>query len=148
VEHERRQPEVRRPEVSWLRWAAALYALGLVVHTIDHVRRGLDAVTPQVLWLGNVSTILGVVAVLLIFTDNRYAAAFAAATGLAVGVGVVAVHLLPRWSEFSDAFPDATGTGVTPLSWTVVLIEIAGALAMGVGGTLISWQHLRRRVRA
>lgn len=59
----------------------------------------------QVLWAGNLSTALG----------------------------VAAVHLLPSWSVFSDSFGGG-GKGITAMSWSVVAVEIAGALAMGING--------------
>jgi hypothetical protein len=121
----------------WLRYAALFYATGLALHTADHIRRGVDAVTPQVLWLGNISTLLGVTTVVVVLLGRRLGPPVAAFTGLQVAIGVAAVHLLPEWSAFSDAFPGARGTGVTALSWTVVLIEIAGAFAMGVIGLSI-----------
>ncbi len=117
-----------------LRYAAVFYALGLTLHTADHFRRGTDVVTNHVLWAGNLSTLLGVGTVVLVLMGHRLAPWAAAITGLPVAIGVAAVHLLPEWSVFSDAFPGAHGTGVTALSWTVVLIEIAGALAMGIIG--------------
>ena len=120
----------------WLRYAALLYALGLALHTADHFRRGTDVVTNQVLWAGNVSTLVGVGTVVLVL-GHLFAPMAAALTGLPVAIGVAAVHLLPEWSAFSDAFPGAHGTGVTALSWTVVLIEIAGAAAMGIIGLSI-----------
>jgi hypothetical protein len=122
----------------WLRYAALLYATGLALHTADHVRRGVDAVTPQVVWLGNISTLLGVTTVVLVLLGHRLGPPIAAFTGLQVAIGVAAVHLLPEWSAFSDAFPGARGTGVTAMSWTVVPIEIAGAFAMGVIGLSIA----------
>jgi hypothetical protein len=121
-------------EERWLRYAALFYATGLVLHTADHVRRGVDAVTPQVLWLGNISTLLGVATVVLVLLGHRLAPLLAAITGLQIAIGVSAVHLLPEWSAFSDAFPGARGTGVTALSWTVVLMEIVGAALMGIIG--------------
>jgi hypothetical protein len=45
---------------------------------------------------------------------------------------------LPKWSSaLSDTFIGAHNTGVTGLSWAVVLVEIAGALAMGIVGLTI-----------
>lgn len=120
-----------------LRQSALVYAAGLVLHTADHVRRGLDVLTPQVQWGGNISTAVGVAAVALVIAGHRWAPTVAALTGIPVAVGVAAVHLLPHWSAFSDAFPGARETGVNALSWTVVLIEIAGALAMGAAGISI-----------
>jgi hypothetical protein len=132
-------------EERWLRYAALFYATGLAVHTADHVRRGVDTVTPQVLWLGNISTLLGLTTVVLVLLGHRLAPLVAAITGLQVAIGVSAVHLLPEWSAFSDAFPGAHGTGVTALSWIVVLMEIAGAALMGVLGFSIVWNARRSR---
>ena len=121
-----------RDDHRWLKYCALFYALGLALHTADHFRRGLDAVTPQVLWIGNVSTVIGVTVAALVVVGYRNAPMLAAVTGIPIAVGVAAVHLLPKWSgALSDTFVDAHNTGVTALSWTVVLVEIAGALAMG-----------------
>ena len=117
-----------------LRYATLLYAFGLIVHTADHLHRGIDVLTWEVFWAGNVSTVLGVSVIVLVFAGHRLAPLLAAVTGISVAIGVSAVHLLPHWSAMSDAFPGASGTGVTPVSWGVVLIEIVGALAMGIAG--------------
>jgi hypothetical protein len=124
-------------QMRYLRFAALFYALGLGLHTVDHVRRGLDVLTPEVQWAGNLSTAIGIATVVLILIGNRFGPLAAALTGIPVGVGVAAVHLLPHWSAFSDAFPGSNGAGVTAMSWTVVLIEIVGAIAMGVIGLRI-----------
>jgi hypothetical protein len=128
-----------------LRYAAVFYALGLALHTADHFRRGTGVVTNQVLWAGNLSTLLGVATVVLVLMGHRLAPLAAALTGIPVAVGVAAVHLLPEWSAFSDAFPGAHGTGVTAWSWAVVLMEIVGAFAMGIIGLSIV-RHARRTV--
>lgn len=123
------------PRALTLRTAALVYLAGLVVHTADHLRRGLDVLTRPVLWLGNASTVLGLVTVVLVLTHHRWAPAFATAVGAAAAVGVSAVHLLPRWGELSDAFTGTRrGAGVSALSWTVVLVEIAGAALMAATG--------------
>ncbi len=133
-------------ETRWLKYSALLYMLGLALHTADHLRRGIDILTPQVQWAGYLSTAVGITAVALVLVGHRLAPVVAALTGIPVAVGVAAVHLLPKWSAFSDAFPSAHHTGVTGLSWTVVLIEIAGALAMGtVGASIIRRRALRNR---
>jgi len=124
------------PDDRHLRYAAILYAAGLVLHTADHFRRGLDVVTPAVLWAGNLSTGIGVVTVALVLTRHRLGPTVAALTGLPIAVGVASVHLLPHWSALSDPFVGEHGTGVSALSWSVVLVEIAGALALGAAGLL------------
>src|SRR4051794_32004593 len=117
-------------ELHGLRYAALVYALGLVLHTADHFHRGLDVITPWVLWLGNVSTLLGVMAVALVLTGNRHAPLVAALTGLPIAIGVAAVHYLPDWGALSDPFPGGAPNGVSAFSWFVVTLEIAGALGM------------------
>jgi hypothetical protein len=117
-----------------LRLAAWLYLVGLIAHTADHIRRGTSVVTTEVLALGVLSTIAGIVTVALIFTRNHRAPLVAAVFGFQVAIGVAVVHLLPKWSAFSDAFLGSRGTGISAMSWTVVLIEIAGGLALGIAG--------------
>ena len=117
-----------------LRYATLLYAFGLIVHTGDHLRRGIDVLTPEVFWAGNVSTLLGVVVIALVLIGHPQAPLLATLIGFTVAPGVAVAHLLPHWSAFSDAFPGAHGTGVTAVSWAVVMIEITGLLAMGVAG--------------
>ncbi len=119
-----------------LRLAAWLYLVGLIAHTADHLRRGASVLTPEVKAAGFVSTIAGVVTVALIFRRNRRAALAAVIFSFPVAIGVAAVHLLPKWSAFSDTFPGSRGTGVSALSWMVVLVEIAGALALGIVGAI------------
>ena len=121
----------------WLKYSALFYALGLAMHTADHLRRGLDVVTVQVQWVGNVSTVVGMTVAVLVIVGYRHGPMLAATTGIPVGIGVAAVHLLPKWSALSDAFVGAHNTGVTALSWTVVLVEIVGATAMGIAGLLV-----------
>jgi hypothetical protein len=124
-------------EYRWLKYAALVYALGLGLHTVDHFRRGLDASTAQVLVVGNLSTAIGITVVVMVIVGYRHAPLLATITGFPVALGVAAVHLLPAWSAFSDTFVNAHDTGVTAMSWTVVLIEIVGALAMGIAGLVI-----------
>jgi hypothetical protein len=121
-----------------LRAAALVYLVGLTLHTVDHLRRGLDVVTEHVFWAGNVSTALGVATVVLILRRHRQAPTAALSFGLPVGIGVAAVHWLPSWGVLSDSFVD---NGVSWMSWTVVSIEIAGALAVGLLGLRLVLQH-------
>jgi hypothetical protein len=58
----------------------------------------------------------------------------AVAIGLPDAVGIAAVHLLPHWSAFSDAFPGAHGTGVTVFSWFAAILEVVAALGFGIAG--------------
>lgn len=124
-----------------LRAATALYAFGFVVHFVDHVRRGLDVVSREVFWAGNLSFAVTVVTVALVLMRHRLAPIVAATVAFPVAIGVAAVHLLPHWSVFSDAFPGGAPRGITALSWIAVLLEIAGAIAVGFAGIMTVRQH-------
>ena len=117
-----------------LRYAAVFYAVAWAVHTADHVRRGLGVETVEVSTLGGVTAIAQLLVVATVFLRWRWAAVAAVAIGFPDAVGIAAVHLLPHWSAFSDAFPGASGTGVTGLSWFAGVLEIVGALVFGMAG--------------
>ena len=118
-----------------LRLAGAVFAVALGVHGIDHMRRGVDVISTEVLWLGNVQTVGAVVALFLVFTGHRWGPAAAAAIGFASAVGFTVVHLLPYWSVLSDNFPGAeSGAGVTAYSWFAALFEIGADVAFGWAG--------------
>jgi hypothetical protein len=133
AEQAARSRETSSREQVFLRNAAILYGVGLVLHLADHMRRGTDVLTGEVNLLGTISTVAGVIVIGLVMTRHRLAPVAAIALGFPVAIGVAMVHLIPHWSDFSDAFPGST-TGVNGLSWTVVLIEIAGAFALGLAG--------------
>jgi hypothetical protein len=124
-----------------LQTAALVYLAGLALHTADHLRRGIDAVTQHVFWAGNVSTAVGLTAVAMILTRHRLAPIAAVAAGFPIAIGVAAVHGLPEWSVFSDSFVDQT---MSWMSWSVVVLEIVGALATGIVG----WRLYRRDMLA
>lgn len=122
---------------SILRAAAAVFLVALLVHGADHTRRGFDAVTAQVMWLGNVQLVLSLVTVVLVFTRHRLAAWFAVGIGFASALGFTVAHLVPHWSSLSDSF---TGThpapGVNAFSWFAAAFEIVAGLALGAAGVL------------
>ena len=118
-----------------LRVAAVVFAVALLVHGADHLRRGMDVVTPEVFWLGNVQLVLSLVTLVLVFRGHRWAPAFAVGVGFASAVGFSAAHLLPHWSAFSDSFTGAHhASGVTAFSWFAACFEIGAGLALGVTG--------------
>src|SRR5262245_32628984 len=125
-----------------LRHAAILFLIGFLIHNGDHLRRGVDVLTPEVLWAGSVSGVLALAAIALALMGHRLAPLVAVAVGLPMALGVAAVHLLPRWSAFSDSLADGR---VDALSWIAVLAEIAGALAFGAVG---AWALRRGRRRS
>ncbi|SRR5712692_1537295 len=117
-----------------LRHAAVFFLVGFLIHTGDHLRRGVEVLTPEVLWAGTVSGVLVIGAITLALVGHRLAPLVAVAAGFPLALGVAAVHLLPSWSAFSDSLPDG---GADALSWAAVLAEIAGALAFGAAGAYL-----------
>jgi len=117
-----------------LRWAAVAYAIAWAIHTGDHIRRGTGVVTTEVFAAGSIVAILQLSAVAAVFLRSRWAPALAVAIGFPDAIGIAAVHLLPHWGSFSDAFPGANGTGVTVFSWFAAIVEIVAALGFGIAG--------------
>ena len=121
---------------------SVVFLAGVLLHGVDHVRRGTDVVTTYVLGAGAVQFVFAVVAVALVFRSHRLAPLSAVAIGIPGAVLFAAVHLLPHWGAFSDAFAGShAGPGVSGLSWFSALFEIAGDLAFGFAGLMM----LRRR---
>ncbi len=134
----------------WLRNAAFVYAIAFVVHTGDHLRRGTESTTTHVFVLGTAAAVLQVIAIGAVLTRHRLAPVFAVAVGFPDALGIAAVHFLPDWGVFSDAFPNAHGTGVTTFSWIAGGAEVVAAFLFGLAGwyALKSTRdpRLRRRV--
>jgi hypothetical protein len=114
-----------------LRSAALVFFVGFLVHNADHSRRGLAVLTPEVIAAGTAGAILSLGALALIAMGHRLAPTAAIAAGISMAIGVTAVHLLPRWSAFSDALP---GGNVDAWTWLAVFAEVAGALFLALAG--------------
>lgn len=120
-----------------LRYAAYVYGFGTALHTVDHFRRGAGSVSWELVEAGTLGTILAAIALTLIFTRHALAPIAAAAVGIPHGLGIFAVHWLPRWSVLSDSF---FGNTMSPMSWVAVALEVTGALAVGFIGLSV-WRH-------
>ena len=118
-----------------MRSAALLFLAGFLLHNADHLRRGLDVLTPEVVWAGTASGVISLAAIGLAVLGSRRAPLVAGVVGFSMAVGVSIVHLLPRWSAWSDSLLSADADLVT---WVAVLCEIGGALVFG-------WAGLRKR---
>ena len=108
--------------------AALLLAGTDALHALDHARQARHlgaAVTAAGVagWVA-LAVLLGLVA-----RRHRLAAPYGAAVGLALATGIVAVHVLPHWSAFSDPYPDAN---VDALSWALVAIPVLAAVNLVV----------------
>jgi len=60
-----------------LRYSALIFLAELLAHGADHLRRGIDAMTPQVFWAGTGLAILGLMAIALILRRHLLAPMFA-----------------------------------------------------------------------
>jgi hypothetical protein len=121
-----------------LRWIAVIFLVAVTVHGADHVRRGMDVVTTQVMLAGTVQYLLAVIAVALVYRRHPRAPVVAIAIGFASAIGFTAAHLLRHWSSFSDSFVGSrVAPNVTVLSWATALFEIGADLAFGWAGVRV-----------
>ena len=116
--------------------AALLLAAADVLHAVDHTRQGRD-LGGEVYAAGIAGWIALAVLLVLVARRHRLAAPYAAAVGVSVAAGFVAVHLLPHWSALSDPYPSFHPDA---LSWGLVALPVAAALNL-------VWQATRARSR-
>jgi hypothetical protein len=137
VGYQRQQTEAVARAQRRLLIAGAVFAAAVIVHNADHIRRGADAITRDVFWLGVPAVLVEVGLVVVIFQRNWVAPLAALVYGPFLAAGYVEVHFLPRHGFLSDSFTSAVH--VSPLSWFAASFEIVGALAIAVCG----WRLLR-----
>jgi hypothetical protein len=136
--------------VNWdrlFRWAAVLFAFALALHSVDHMRRGMDVVPPAVMVAGMAQLILAPVALVLVFLGSRRSPRAAIGLGFLSAIGFTAAHLLPMWGFFSDSFINAPPAArVTTFSWISAIAEIGADLVFGlVGIAVLRARHARSR---
>src|SRR4051812_4908011 len=117
-----------------LRGAAIFFAVGFAIHNADHIRRGASSVTTALFVAGNLAAVVSVVAIVLILRRHRLAPQIAVLAGFPLAIGFAAAHMLPTWSALSDSFVDGH---VSAFSWFASLLEIAGALTLGMAGLYV-----------
>jgi hypothetical protein len=117
--------------VTHLRLAAIGFAVAVVLHTADHLRRGLGSVDGDVQLAGNLALVLEVGVVVLVLIEHRWAPLAAAVVGGSLAAGYVLVHVLPGRGWLSD--PLFSGAA-SPVSQTAALLEIAAATWLAVAG--------------
>ncbi|MEM8708101.1 MAG: hypothetical protein AAGE98_16680 [Actinomycetota bacterium] len=114
-----------------LRTATAFFAVGFVVHHLDHLRRGYGVVEEGVIVGRTVAAMLAAVLFTLVVTRHRTAPLAAVVVGSAVVIGVVLVRVVPPFGPPSDHL-GADGTDTW--SWLAVGVElVAAAMLVGVG---------------
>jgi hypothetical protein len=119
--------------VSRLLRANLLVLALLVAHVLDHSlnqpSRDLPASSG---FVGIAGFLLVAASTQLAVRRNRHAAVAAAAAGTLTAIGVIAVHLLPRWWGFvSDPFWDFDANA---LSWVILIALLGAALLLAAEG--------------
>jgi hypothetical protein len=107
-----------------------LLAFLLAVHVADHVLHQsgggeLHGVAAAPGLLGGVAVVVSLV---LLLCRVRHAELFASIVGFGTLAGFVAVHVLPRWSMFSDSYFEH---GRDAVSWSLMLLPLAVAGLLG-----------------
>lgn len=111
--------------------AAFVFAVSVVAHTADHIRRGLDTITTELLAAGWLGLGISALAIVLVLLRHDRAPQVAILAGVVLPVGFIAAHWLPTWSVFSDSFVEGDASA---LSQAASLFEIVGALGLGAAG--------------
>lgn len=137
-----RRAEAPSSADSGLVWAATFFVFAVLIHNADHVRRGADAVSSDVFWVGMAAIALEVAVVVMVFQRHRLVPLVTATAGFALAAGYLVVHFLPQRSWLSDSFTSAAD--VSPLSWIAASVEVLAAAALGAAGLAL----LRRRREA
>ncbi|MFJ4655359.1 hypothetical protein ACIP5Y_29115 [Nocardia sp. NPDC088792] len=140
-------PTTVEARAAQLRWFAALFAIAVLTHGADHLRRGMNTVSSTIMALGTTQLILAAVTVVAVFLGLRWAAWAAVAIGFVSALAFAVVHLLPDWlGPFSDSFINAPAAAkVTGFSWFSAVFEILADAAFGIVGlrALGTWRSPR-----
>src|SRR3954452_7604615 len=116
-----------------LRLSACCFAVAVLVHNFDHVRRGADGINLDVFWAGTLSLVVEVGVVVLVVMRHRLAPLAAAVIGLSLAAGYVFVHFTPDHGWLSDPLLSASKA----ISIVAALLEATTALWLGVTGVQI-----------
>jgi len=125
----------------YLRTTAVIFTAAVVVHGIDHVRRGLDTSPTAVMIAGSIHAVVVLIAVVLVFRRTRWAAHAAMVTGFGSAALFTYAHVLPTYAHvlpgfwtLSDSFVSEPHTHVNWFSWVTAVLEISTGIVFGVVG--------------
>ena len=119
--------------------AATLFAVAVLVHNSDHVRRGIDSVSRQVFWVGTAGIVIEVGVVVLACQRHRLAPLAAVAAGWSLAPAYLLVHFLPAHWWLGDSFTVASH--VSPMSWFAASLEVLAAALLGLAGWVVLQQR-------
>ncbi|MEA2451961.1 MAG: hypothetical protein QOG04_671 [Actinomycetota bacterium] len=101
-----------------------------VLHDLDHMRQGRDLPTAVSL-VGLVATVAAIGFFVWVWRDGETARRAAGAWGVAVALGLIAIHVLPDWGPVSDPFSAAD---VDALSWISLIALMASGVWLAIAG--------------
>lgn len=110
--------------------AAALFAVAVLLHNSDHLRRGAGDLHGDVFVAGTLALVLEVGVVAAVYARHRAAPLAAAVVGLSLTAGYAFVHFTPGRSFLSDSLLSWS----MPVSIAAAALESATALLLGVVG--------------
>jgi len=125
----------------YLGTTAVIFTAAVVVHGIDHVRRGLDASPTAVMIAGSIHAVVVLIAIVLVFRRTRWAPYAAMVTGFGSAALFTYAHVLPTYAHvlpgfwtLSDSFVSEPHTHVNWFSWVTAVLEIITGIVFGVAG--------------
>lgn len=121
--------------MSRLKLAGIVFIATWLVHSADHLRRGVELTPEGVIWGGTFVGIFAAVALTLVFTEHPAAALTSAVVFPAIALGVTASHLAPDWGYFSEPLIFDSATDMwAPIAATPEIIAAAwlGWVAWGM----------------
>ncbi|MEY2473363.1 MAG: hypothetical protein QOK28_2692 [Actinomycetota bacterium] len=113
---------------------ATIFAIAVLVHNFDHLRRGGSAVSTDVFWIGTLAIVDEVAVVVLVYVRHPWAAFASLVSGVSLAAGYVFVHFTPRRTWLSDSL---VGGHASALSVFAASLETFAALALAAGAFLI-----------
>jgi hypothetical protein len=110
--------------------AATLFAVAVLLHNSDDLRRGTAGLHGDVFSAGTLALILEVGVVAAVFARHRAAPLAAAVVGFSLAAGYVFVHFTPGRSLLSDSLLSWS----MPFSIAAATLESVTALILGLAG--------------
>lgn len=120
------------PHATALCVAAVAYAFGYLLHSADHIGRGLDLTPGATFWAGTIGLIPAGFAVFLSFRRDRFAPLFAVLAGFWTALGATLVHIPGHWSPLSEPWRGGLGW----FDWLSLALMVGTAIWFGVAGLI------------
>jgi len=113
-----------------LEWAATFFTAAVLLHNLDHLRRGAEGLHGDVFLAGTLSMVLEVGVVAAVFVRHRAAPLAAAVVGFSLAAGYVFVHFTPARALLSDSLLSWS----MPISIVAATLESVSAVILGIVG--------------